>query len=132
MCMWAVLLIGFCDPDDTVLRDRVDVIEINCYYDHDSNQVFQQLIYWEWVSEEHAHRVCAWRMAKNRHYLPVYNHWTGYWEATFMDQGCLRKIRARSLRRTWTQYDPELLDRQHRTPEQRRGLARPGKMKGKD
>jgi hypothetical protein len=125
----ACLLVLGMVPVSPVVDDTADVIEINRYYDHDGKRVFQQLIFWDWREEEGAYRVFAWRMVKSREQHPVFDHWRGEYTLVFLDQGVLRRIRAPSLRETWTQYDPELLDRQFLSPNQRRGLANAARSK---
>jgi hypothetical protein len=125
----ACLLVLGMVPVSPVVDDTADVIEINRYYDHEGNLVFQQMIFWDWREEEGAYRVFAWRMVKSPRQYPVFDPWRGQYTLIFLDEGVLRRIRAPSLRETWTQYDPELLDRKFVSPDQRRGLAKAARSK---
>jgi hypothetical protein len=118
----SLLLLGLV-PTTPVVDDTADVIEVNRYFDQDGNQVFVQLIFWDWLNDEGAYRVFAWRMVKSAEQLPVHDWLRGGFATHFLDQGVLRGVRATSARDTWTQYDPELLDRQFLPPHRRRGLA---------
>ncbi|MEQ8786119.1 MAG: hypothetical protein RIC55_07460 [Pirellulaceae bacterium] len=118
------MLIFALAPFSPVVDDTADVIEINRYFDQAGDQVFQQLIFWEWRETEGAYRVFAWRMIKSPRQIPIFDHWRGGHTIVFLDQGVLRRVHAASIRETWTQHDPELIDRQFVSPDRRRGLGR--------
>jgi hypothetical protein len=101
--------------------DNVDLIEVNHYYDEHGKLVFGQLIFWDWNSEECRPRVIAWRALKDREQLPVIDWRTGGVVAIWLDGDLLRQVKARSRLETWTQYDPEFVERQW-FPDKRRGL----------
>lgn len=46
------------------------------------------------------------------------------WLLRWHDEGVLREVEAREFRRSWTQYDPELHDRQRVGVKRRKGLSR--------
>jgi hypothetical protein len=121
----SLLLFGLV-PLAPVVEDRADVIEVNRYYDQDGRQVFVQVIFWDWRAGEGAYRVFAWRMLKTAEQIPVYDWWRGCYVTQFLDQNVLRSVRAAGARDTWTQYDPELDDRQFLPQHARRGLADDG------
>lgn len=111
-------------PMSAVLDESCDLVEVNSYYDNDGHLVFQQLIFWDWKPEESSYRCFAWMMIKCKKQYPVFDRSRNCWTVIFLDEGTLRRIRAPSVRYTWTQYDPEFLDREHLSPDKRRGLAR--------
>lgn len=118
-----MLLLGLL-PVSPVVDDTADMIEVNHYFDQNGQPVFVQIIFWEWLADESAYRVFAWRMLKSAEQLPVYDWWRECYVSCFSDQNVLRRVRAPCVRDTWTQYDPELLDRQFLPQQSRRGLAR--------
>lgn len=110
-------------PVTPVVEDAADVIEINRYYSQDGEMVFRQVIFWQWHREEGRYHVFAWRMLKSPELMPVWDQRRGEYTLRFLDDGVMRRVRAPSLRESWTQYDPELLDRQSLPQAARRGLA---------
>lgn len=111
--------------EHNVAFDTVDVIEINHFYDENGRHVFDQAIFYDWCGVECRHQVRAWRLVKTPNQIPALNHTRGLYEATWQDGDVLRKIHAGSVRETWTQYDPELVERTSLPREQRRELHRP-------
>ena len=124
MITLALLVVSFLPTNPAVAEDRCDVIEVNHYYDNQGDLVFTQLIFWRFDESESEYRVIAWRMLKSKQQNPLRDVTRGCVTTIFDDEGVLRRVRAESVRETRTQYDPELLDRQHVSPEQRRGLSR--------
>ena len=119
-CVAAVSLL----PQDVVLEDRADVVEVNHYYDKHGELVFDQLILWRWCGADCDHRVFAWRIVKSSQQMPLRDYHRGGWVVLWQDQQEVRRVRADSFRRTWTQHDPELLDREHVQQGHRRGLSK--------
>jgi hypothetical protein len=107
-------------PVDNVIEDSADVVELNSYYDEYGDLVFDQVIFWNWNGFEH--RVFAWKLLKSNHQIPIKS--SGVLVAIWKDQDKIRKIVTKSLRRTWTQYDPELLDREKLSQCRRTGFSR--------
>lgn len=107
-------------PTDDVVRERVDMIEVNRFYDDQGRLVFDQLLFYEWDGERH--QLHAWRMIKTDNQIPEYSHGRKVWSATFKDGDVLRRIDAGYTRETITQYDPELSEREHLPKEKRREL----------
>ena len=109
-------------PVETVVRDTVDVIEQNFFYDEQGRLVFEQLIY---IDENDD--VIAWRMAKGGDIRPQYDHRTGEYVCLWWDDinfSGLRLVRSNHMRTTWTQHDPELAAREKLPQEQRRGFRK--------
>lgn len=121
--LYALILVAASSvPCEAALIEWADVIEVNAYYDHQGNRVFTQLIFWDWKPDCSEYRVFAWRMAKGQRVIR--DHDRDCFSITWIDQGTLREVRSRSVRYTWTQYDPELLDRANLPPDKRRGLRK--------
>ena len=123
VCMASVGL----NPPQKATVDTVDLIEINHFYDEQGRLVFDQIIFYDWCPEESRYQVCDWRLLKHRSQVPLPNWRDGNYVAVwrdFKDRDILRKVQAKMTRETWTQYDPELVEREFLPQEQRRELRK--------
>jgi hypothetical protein len=111
-------------PRAPIVEDRCDVVEVNHFYDADGRLVFDQVIFWDWCDGAERHQVRAWRLLKSCSQWPARDWARGGYLAVWIDGERLRVVRGTSLRETWTQYDPELLERQVLSIDARRDLAR--------
>lgn len=111
-------------PQETIPRDRVDLIEVNHFHDDQARLVFDQIIFYEWDAREGRHEVQAWRLLKSNNQRPQRDYTTGDYRAKWMDGETLREVRALAIRETWTNTDPELEARQTLAKERRRDLIR--------
>ena len=128
--MFAALIIAVaCSviPSEDVAREAVDLIEVNHFYDEQGRLVFDQVIFYDWSKDDARYTVRAWRLVKNPAQLPQRDWKTGGYLAVWQDGELLRHVRANSIRETWTQYDPELVERGH-LPKERRKELRPEKL----
>lgn len=66
--------------------------------------------------------VRAWRLVKHPSQRPTRDYKNGGYTAVWQDGEIMRRVNAPSMRETWTQYDPELFDREFLPKEQRREL----------
>jgi hypothetical protein len=124
MLLWLLIAVV---PVDEALRDHVDLIEINHVYNDLGQPVFDQLIFWEWCSAAARWQVRAWRMAKGAGIdravpLPERDWQRGGYVLLWRDGDRLRIVRAAAVRETWTQYDPEMVEREVWPVDRRRGL----------
>jgi hypothetical protein len=110
------------NPPEAVVADHVDVIEINHFYDEHGKLVFDQVLYFDWSPSQSRYNVRAWRLLKSSAQVPQKDWQRGDYVARFYDGDALREIRATSVRETWTQYDPELIEREFLPKERRREL----------
>jgi hypothetical protein len=117
----ACLLLSVVPPVDPV-EERVDLIEINHFYDEQGRLVFDQAIFYDWYEEDERHMVRAWRLVKHPAQLPQRDWQNGGYLAVWLDGEVLRAIRSESLSETWTQYDVELVEREWLPKERRREL----------
>lgn len=117
----AVLLLLVPQPS-IIVRDRVDVIEINHFHDDEAKQVFEQLLFWDWCDRRGCLHIADWRLSKGA-IRPHYDYARGEWLATWTDGTTLREVKASGFRETWTQHDPELEDRAKWPQERRRKLS---------
>lgn len=117
-----VLLLGIVPQSPAILSDRVDVIELNHFYDCEHGRlVFDQLIFKSWDGTRH--QVRAWRLVKQPSQIPTRDPAGGY-SVTWLDGDDVRRVWAKSYVESWTQDDPELAEREILPKEQRRELTR--------
>lgn len=112
-------------PREDVATERVDLIEVNHFYDDQGRLVFDQLLFYDWSHDDGRYQLRAWRMVKNNAQLPQRNWQSGGYSAIWQDGDVLRKISAPTTRESWTQYDPELTEREFLPKERRRELRSP-------
>ncbi len=110
-------------PHELVPLDTTDLVELNHVYDLEGRKALDQVIFWEWNPAEGAFRVVAWRLLKSPAQTPERDWLRGGYRVLWEDVDGPRLVRAASFQETWTQFDPELEDRQFLSPERRRGLA---------
>jgi hypothetical protein len=110
------------NPPEAAVADHVDVVEINHFYDEHGKLVFDQVLYFDWSPAQSRYNVRAWRLLKSPAQVPQKDWQRGDYVATFYDGDVLREVRATSVRETWTQYDPELVEREFLPKERRREL----------
>jgi hypothetical protein len=109
-------------PQQDVARETVDLIEINHFYDEHGRLVFDQVIFYDWSAGDARYMVRAWRLVKNPAQLPHRDWKDGGYSAFWQDGEQLRHVRSSSIRESWTQYDPELVEREYLPKERRKEL----------
>jgi hypothetical protein len=109
-------------PQEDVARESVDLIELNHFYDEHGRLVFDQVIFYDWSAAEARYNVRAWRLVKSSAQLPQRDWKGGGYSAMWQDGEQIRHIHSKSIRETWTQYDPELVEREYLPKERRREL----------
>ncbi len=128
--LWLSLAISPAASGDTsgpILSQRVDLIELNHFVDSDGREVFRQVLFYDWSPQHKRFIVRAWRLVKTDSLIPK-RRWAppGY-QCTWHDDGVLRQVSAPQYRETWTQHDPERLNRLTVAEDDRRPLLQPGK-----
>ena len=119
----AVAVAAVCiNPIEHVAQDRVDLVEVNHFYDEQGKLVFDQIIFYDWSEADGRYNVRAWRLLKSNAQVPYRNWRQGDFVAVWHDGDILRKVQATSFRESWTQYDPELVEREYLPKERRREL----------
>lgn len=107
------------------VRQRVDMIELNHFVDEDGREVFQQVIFYDWSKSQRRFHVRAWRLVKHESQLPK-RYWDpASYQCTWHDDGLLRQVWAPQLRETWSQQDPERVNRALLPEDQRLPLFPP-------
>ena len=109
-----VVVLSIIQVDD-VARESLDLVEVNHFFDEQGREVFTQVIFWDWSESDCRYMVRAWRLVKNPNILPVRDWDRGGYRSLWQDGEQLRDIHALSFRETWTQYDPELVEREFLT-----------------
>ena len=96
-----------------VLTDSVDLIEINHCYDDKGQLVFDQLLFYDWDPQKGRYNVRDWRLLKSAIQIPRRNPGTGMYITFWRDGPSMRKVHAKTIRESWTQYDPEITEQQY-------------------
>jgi hypothetical protein len=110
-------------PGGSVATDQVDLIEYNHFYDEQGRHVFDQLIFYEWSRSESRYQIRDWRLIKTSTQIPYRDVRRNLYVVSWHDGQHLREVRSDQIRETWTQYDPELVERSVLPKEQRRELT---------
>lgn len=109
--------------EGTVIQQKVDLIEVNHFYDENGKKVFSQILFYEWNRFESRHDVLAWRLLRKMNYRKPVRTRKGDYKIVWDDNGQLREVECLVFRESWTQYDPELIERNYLPKEQRKGLV---------
>ena len=112
-----------------VAKQSVDLIELNHFVDDSGRHVFDQVVFYEWVESRSQFRVIAWRMVKRPSQLPMRTFQPRGWQCVWQDEAIMRNIWAPAYRETWTQRDPERVNRKHFAESDRPELATPPAMR---
>ena len=119
----ASLLLLATIPAPGVARESCDLVEVNHFYDEHGRLVFDQIIWWDWSADDARYNVRAWRLVKCPSQLPQRSG--GGFETTWQDGELFRRVWAKAYHETWTQYDPEIAEREVLPKERRKELATP-------
>jgi hypothetical protein len=126
--MCAILLLLAANIDlSTTLNDRVDLIELNHFYDDQGRLVFDQWLFYDWDNHHRQFIIVDWRLCKTND-IVMRNHHRRNYSLSFPDhkhRNALRKVTAGGYCETWTQYDPELVNREIVPIDRRRELRKP-------
>ncbi|TWT30701.1 hypothetical protein [Blastopirellula retiformator] len=124
LCVFGGLTCAIVSAAEThtpAVHDRVDLIEVNHLYDCGGRHVLDQIIFWDWDRDRFTVR--AWRLIKDGNCLPRRNR-NGVYVSYWRDMYTMRKVVAPRKRETWTNYDPEVADREVLPMDCRWGLVR--------
>lgn len=102
--------------------EQVDLIEVNHYYDENGAHLLDQILFYEWDGREARYQVRAWRLLKSPQQYPRPSIDGQGYETTWREGASMRVVRSPKFRETWTQYDPELVERRNLPREERREL----------
>ena len=121
----ACLAVCGATPSAKVSEERVDLIEINHFHDDQGRPVFDQIIFYDWSPADQRYQIRDWRLLKNANQVPLRSTSDGDYVAVWNDfksRDALRKTQAKLVRESWTQYDPELVEREFLPEGKRRKL----------
>ncbi len=110
----------------TVVRDRVDLIEVNHFYDEYGNRILDQVIFYDWSTADGRFHVRDWRLLKRPAQWPVRDWDRHRYRCSWHDGPLLREVEATDMRETWTQHDPEVINRKFLPRSNRRALRYSG------
>lgn len=118
-----VLLIASVLPPRELPEDRVDAVELNHYYSENGKPIFDQLLFFDWCPVEHRYQVRDWRLVKNRAQIPRLegSEYVAVW-SDFKEEDAIRVTRAKVFYETWTQWDPEVYEREFLPDDKRKRL----------
>lgn len=118
----ALVVVLSSHPAEDVARERVDLIEVNHFFDEQGRLVFDQVIFYDWSGDHSRYMVRDWRLVKNASQLPQRDWQRGGYLAVWQDGEVMRRVGSEAMRETWTQYDPELVEREYLPKDERRKL----------
>ncbi len=91
--------------------DSLPIAEDNIYYDEYGKRVFEQIIFYRYYSDMSAYHVADYRMSDKGTILIFFSRSLNQYVYLIYVEGLLREIRVNSRFISWTQYDPEVWDR---------------------
>jgi hypothetical protein len=113
------------NPTSDFLDETVDLIEINHFHDDEGRPLFDQVLFYDWSNEHGRYQVRDWRLLKSIHQVPLPSAREREFIAVWNDsklRDTLRATKAKIVRESWTQYDPELVEREFLPEHKRRKL----------
>jgi hypothetical protein len=108
-------------------RERVDLIEFNHYYDDLGRHQFDQVIFYEWSPDFRRFHVIAWSLVEgDLRRVPAKLPGSGEYAVKWYDRDARvqREVHAKLYRETWTQSDPERINKQFIEEKDRLSLAK--------
>jgi hypothetical protein len=104
------------------LQERVDLIELNHFYDDLGRHAYDQVIFYEWSPDYRRFHVIAWSLIEGDLQrmpakVPGSDEYAVHWFDR--DAKIKREVRSKLYRETWSQVDPErankkLIDEKYR------------------
>ncbi|MCC9602790.1 hypothetical protein LOC67_19745 [Stieleria sp. JC731] len=100
----------------------VDMVELNHFLDDNGREVFRQVVFYDWSSKNRQLEVRAWRLVKHPSQLPRPQHRGEGFVTRWQDKYVTREVVARTMRETFSQEDPERVNRNVLPENERRPL----------
>jgi len=104
------------------MRAEVDLVELNHFLDENGREVFRQVVFFDWSRRNRQFEVRAWRLVKHDSQLPRQIPGTQTYVVRWQDKSITREVRAKTMRETWSQQDPERVNRARLPENERRPL----------
>jgi hypothetical protein len=103
---------------DRMIEESIDMIELNHFYDPCGRHIYDQVIFYHLAPETGKYRVRAWCLVEDRETLsrrPVKDAATGCVRVEWYDgeHKVVRHLVSRIYRESWTQVDPERMDKRY-------------------
>jgi hypothetical protein len=120
--LWMVCIASGCGLGDglqgRVIEESIDMIELNHFYDPHGRHIYDQVIFYHLAPETGKYRVRAWCLVEDRETLsrrPIRNLETGRVRVEWYDgeHKVLRHLESPIFRESWTQVDPERMDKRN-------------------
>ena len=112
-------------PSSHVPEETVDLIEINHFHDDQGLLIFDQILFYDWSESHGRYQVRDWRLLKSPNQIPLPSardrEYVSVWN-DFKTHDTLRTTKSKTIRETWTQYDPEQTEREFLPESKRRKL----------
>lgn len=105
-----------------VTQAKVDLVEWNHFLDDSGREVFQQVVFYDWSRTNRQFEVRAWRLIKDPSQRPRRHGGADSYLIRWRDKHVTREVLAKSMRRTWSQEDPERANRRLLPEDDRRPL----------
>ncbi|MEZ6137512.1 MAG: hypothetical protein R3C53_21700 [Pirellulaceae bacterium] len=104
------------------VSQRVDLIELNHFYDDLGRHAYDQVIFYEWSPDYRRYHVVAWSLIEDHlSRMPAHDHHRDEYVVRWYDRDARvrRSVWAKLYRETWSQTDPErankkLMDEKYR------------------
>jgi hypothetical protein len=95
---------------ESEVTQRVDLIELNHFYDDLGRHAYDQVIFYEWSPDYRRYHVVAWSLLENDlARMPVHDSHRNEYVVRWYDRDehIRRSVWSRMYRETWSQTDPE-------------------------
>ncbi|MEL6107951.1 MAG: hypothetical protein AAFU85_18150 [Planctomycetota bacterium] len=123
VAIWSSGIVPAVTP--TATRADVDMVELNHFLDDNGREVFRQVVFYDWCSDQRRFHVRAWRLVKRESQLPRRRWKPNGYLVRWKDKSTIREVWAKTMRETWTQHDPERVNRTLLPENERRPLWNP-------
>lgn len=120
-----ILMASIGSSSSSAIESRVDLIELNHFYDDLGRHAYDQVILYEWSPDYRRHHVIAWMLLDESSEIgkfPQKEQGSRDWIVKWYDRDAKTKriVRSKLYRETWSQVDPErenkqLFDEKYRT-----------------
>lgn len=126
-----ILTTFFLVPENTVITDTVDIIELFHHYNRDGEKVADYLIFWNYYEDGSCH-VVDWRKYDNQkiEYIWHSKRYEIIWH-DYRENMILRQVLSKFFMENHSCYDYEIIDREELPKENRRLLSGSNRNKQK-
>ncbi len=109
-----ILAVGNSPSVGNSLSQRVDLIELNHFFDDLGRHAYDQVIFYEWSPDYRRYHVVAWSLVEdNLERMPSHDHRRDIHIVRWYDRDAKtrRSVWSELYRETWSQTDPERLNK---------------------